>query len=257
MNTKLITFASSLLAVGALVLSYGVGCGDDDDVFMTNAPAANTASTNVAATNVAATNVAATNVAATNVAATNVAATNVAATNTGTTNVAGLGSNYIDDGTIKGYCFGFYKVGGVQTDCNVETELCCAYSLPGTSWDDIAMVGCNVNQDSAGGDGSELTWTPPALSSQICIDGGGFTRLQIQGPNGADDSNDRWCATGTGCIAFSEFNTECWEGGNGTAYAGQPLQAVAALMPSLSDGETVATNPVSDTLCVSSISVVP
>ena len=264
MNTKLITLASSLLAVGALVLSYGAGCGDGNTSTLPTSNVQTNVATNMAtnmATNVAtnmATNVAtnmATNV-ATNVAtnmATNVA-TNVA------TNATPLAADYLDDGTIHGYCYGFYQVEsspGVvdKTDCDVTSGLTCPYTLPGTSWNDVAMIGCNVNQDTAGGDGSELTWVPTATS--ICITGTGFTRIQIQGPAGATDENDRWCAnvtSGGGCAAFSTFNTHCWDNG-GNTYANEPLQAVGALQPSLSDGVSVAVNPISDTMVVTDIHV--
>jgi hypothetical protein len=245
MNTKLITFSSSLLAVGALALAYGAGCGDDG---ATGTPVYTATPTNTAATNTAATNTAATNTAATNTAATNTPATATAATNT----VAQPGG-YLDTGVLHGYCFGLYKVGTVETKCDVEAALTCDYTLPGTSWDDIAMIGCNVNQPVEGGDGSEGTLVPTFTS--ICIQGTGFERIQIQGPNGATDAEDRWCAVpdATGCAALSSFNTKCWDN-SGSTYASQPLEQVAALQPSKSDGVDVAVNPLSGTIVISSIS---
>jgi hypothetical protein len=61
-------------------------------------------------------------------------------------------------------------------------------------------------------------------------------RIQIQGPNGHRDENDRWCYNiedlqGPSFAPYAEFNTECWEGGNGTNWNGQPISAVVFLVP--------------------------
>jgi hypothetical protein len=60
-------------------------------------------------------------------------------------------------------------------------------------------------------------------------------RVQIQGPNGAKDENDRWCYTVTGAggkvfAPFTEFNTQCWNG-KGNAYKGEPISAVVFSIP--------------------------
>lgn len=60
-------------------------------------------------------------------------------------------------------------------------------------------------------------------------------RVQIQGPNGASDENDRWCYTITDVSGpifapFAQFNTKCWDG-TGTAYNGQPISAVVFTVP--------------------------
>src|SRR6185369_15573348 len=58
-------------------------------------------------------------------------------------------------------------------------------------------------------------------------------RVQVQGPNGATDANDRWCAPlfgSGGFIPWDAFNTKCWDG-SGTKYAGQPLTAAMILVP--------------------------
>ena len=167
-------------------------------------------------------------------------------------NVPIVGGDYIDAGVIHGYCFGLMIVGGVETIFDVESQLCCPYSLPGTSWEDIAMIGCNVNQPVSGATAG--TWTP-ANTGGICVRGTGFQRIQIQGPNGATDANDRWCAavpTTGGCVPWPEFNTACWDN-SGRYYAFEPLEMVAALQPSLSDGVDVAVTPISGELCIRSL----
>jgi hypothetical protein len=69
-------------------------------------------------------------------------------------------------------------------------------------------------------------------------------RVQIQGPNGHrnDDigANDRWCYTieeteGPIFAPYGEFNTECWPGGEGTDWNGEPISAVVFLVPGETD----------------------
>jgi hypothetical protein len=66
-------------------------------------------------------------------------------------------------------------------------------------------------------------------------------RIQIQGVNGATDATQRWCATisdaaGPSFVKFTDFYPQCWNVGStsgspGTAYAGQPIDAVVFLVP--------------------------
>jgi hypothetical protein len=78
-------------------------------------------------------------------------------------------------------------------------------------------------------------------------------RLQLGGPNGDTDANDRWCATITAfdqavLIPWAAFNTACWDH-SGSTYAGQPIQNVDVLVP----GATVAG---AYSFCVNSIAPV-
>lgn len=64
---------------------------------------------------------------------------------------------------------------------------------------------------------------------------GATLRIQIQGPNGAKDENDRWCYTitdpsGPILAKFSDFNTKCWDG-TGNDYAGEPISAIVFTVP--------------------------
>src|SRR5690606_11272760 len=76
-------------------------------------------------------------------------------------------------------------------------------------------------------------------------------RIQIGGPNAETDPNDRWCAPiGTGgelFVPFDAFNTECWVGGEGNTYAGEPITNVSIVVP----GEDVAAIPFD--FCVQSL----
>ena len=74
-------------------------------------------------------------------------------------------------------------------------------------------------------------------------------RIQIQGVKGATDPTARWCATitdasGPSFVKLSDFYPSCWYVGvagqnPGTAYAGQPIDAVVFLVP----GTTTAKAP--------------
>jgi hypothetical protein len=67
-------------------------------------------------------------------------------------------------------------------------------------------------------------------------------RVQIQGPNGDVDENDRWCATLSQfetnvTIAWNGFNTKCWDN-SGDWYAGQPLEAALVFVPGMGNSDT-------------------
>ena len=111
----------------------------------------------------------------------------------------------------------------------------CASGTVMTGDSNVAMVGWNLNQGTVAGD-PPITVMPKLKGVQVAITnrGGSELRLQLQGPNGAMNANDRWCAVipGTGgFIPFDAFNTECWAGGMGMPYMGQPLTAVIVLVP--------------------------
>jgi hypothetical protein len=118
------------------------------------------------------------------------------------------------------------------------TPYCASGSVgPKSDFGGFAMIGYNLNQaadsDIAG------TWTPSGssgLTVSFTNSGGSALRVQIQGPNGATDENDRWCYSLTGSggtitIPWASFNTYCWGGAGTTYYSGQSLQAVALLIP--------------------------
>lgn len=157
--------------------------------------------------------------------------------------------------SLFGYCFAKQEVGNVSTIASTLLDsLTFSYSLPGTSWDDFALLGCNLQQPISGGAGTELPWLPEG--NGICVQGMGFSRIQIQGPNGASDPRDRWCAEGPGCVAWTDFRHECWPGAaDTTPYERQPLTQVIALQPSLSDGVDVVVTPLTGTICVSRVEI--
>jgi xyloglucan-specific endo-beta-1,4-glucanase len=131
------------------------------------------------------------------------------------------------------------------------------YCVSGTvkavpDWLGVSLLGFNLNEDPATAD---CTYEPVDTSAEgppaVTVTKAGlavnfvkrgddktFTlRAQIQGPNGASDASDRWCANlieaqGKELIPWSEFNTVCWESETeGEPYDGQPISAVVFTVP--------------------------
>jgi endoglucanase len=113
--------------------------------------------------------------------------------------------------------------------------LCASGSVaPQPDWGGYAMIGVNLNQARAQG-APENTIVPASagLFVDVTDTGGSQLRVQISGPNGAFDPNQRWCAPiagSGGFIPWGSFSTACWDL-SGTAYSGQPLAQIAILVP--------------------------
>lgn len=145
------------------------------------------------------------------------------------------GGGYIQSGAWKGYAFTAVEGGTITPEdfaASTDFPLCVSGMLePGYS--NTAMIGWNINQ-TAEGDPMTVVPTEEGIQVSVMNPGGSELRLQIQGPNGATDENDRWCATipgNGGLIPFDAFNTQCWTGGMGNAYMGEPLTSVLVLVP--------------------------
>lgn len=145
---------------------------------------------------------------------------------------------YITSGAWKGFAWSAPGGDATITPTSFETSKAFPLCVQGTvqpGYDNLAMLGWNINQ-AAEENAPLLTVSPAAEGVTIAISNPGGTelRLQIQGPNGETDPNDRWCAVipgSGGFIPYDGFNTECWVGGEGMAYAGQPLSAVLVMVP--------------------------
>lgn len=142
---------------------------------------------------------------------------------------------------------------------------------PSYNAEGVALLGFNLAQDPATAD---CTYVPVDPSVQgppgVTLTGSGIAfdfaktgnfilRVQIQGPNGAADANDRWCATieapnGKDHIEWGDFNTECWSTSSGTDYAGEPISAVVFTVPGEGWGDDwgdeATAAPVSFDFCV-------
>jgi hypothetical protein len=119
------------------------------------------------------------------------------------------------------------------------TGLCATGTVAGTSdYSAVAMVGINLNQPNEDPAPAPATWTPPSESVGVAYQITNFAhpglRIQIQAPGGDTNANLRFCAelpANAGNLAWSSFNTACWDG-SGTDYDGTtPLESIMVLMP--------------------------
>jgi endoglucanase len=101
-------------------------------------------------------------------------------------------------------------------------------------WGGYAMIGVNLNQSlTEGAPENSVVPTGAGVTVDVTNTGGSQLRVQISGPNGATDPNDRWCVPiggKGGFIPWGSFNTACW-GGYGNAYRGEPITQIAILVP--------------------------
>jgi hypothetical protein len=157
---------------------------------------------------------------------------------------------YVTSGSWHGYAWTAADGTGstiTPKDFSAATSgkpLCVSGSVAGLpDFSGVAMLGVNLNQsDAPGAATGTVTPTLDGVTVNVSNSGQSPLRLQIEGPTGGTDANDRWCAplTGTGgFVPWSSFNTECWSGGAGTAYDGKsPLTSVSILVPGTGSGAT-------------------
>jgi hypothetical protein len=140
-------------------------------------------------------------------------------------------------GNWKGYAWTAASPGSSITPSDfarVHGPPLCATGTVASGVNNTAMVGINLNQVS--GINTPANTVVPTMAGvfvQVTNRTSAMLRVQVQGPNGATDANDRWCAPlfGTGgFIPWDAFNTKCWDG-SGTKYARQPLVAAMILVP--------------------------
>ncbi|HEX9622693.1 MAG TPA: hypothetical protein VF989_21270 [Polyangiaceae bacterium] len=122
------------------------------------------------------------------------------------------------------------------------------------SYDAVALLGFNLAEPAQGADCSYQPVDvnapgPPAVnltSTGIAVNfsrsTGAPLRVQIQGPDGARDANNRWCYTinepeGPIHALWEHFDTKCWEATTpgaqttGNGYNNEPISAIVFLVP--------------------------
>jgi hypothetical protein len=164
---------------------------------------------------------------------------------------------YFRSGAWNGYAFTATSIAGTTiTPTSFETlppgePFCVTGSVAADpAYGGVSLLGFNLNQAQQAAEGE----TEPAVGTIVPTGTGiavAFTqtvpstlRIQIQGPTGETNADDRWCYeipgnAGPIFAPYSDFNTECWTGGMGTDYAGQPLSAVLFSVP----GDDTAATP--------------
>ena len=106
-----------------------------------------------------------------------------------------------------------------------------------------AMILFNLNQANPQGDveqpNAEIVPQGNGLYVDVTNSANNDLRIQIQDSLGADSADHRWCAlySRAGVIAWNTFNTACWDN-SGSAYAREPINAVAVAVPGDSGSDT-------------------
>jgi len=143
----------------------------------------------------------------------------------------------VSNGTFKGYAttFGIGIGGGyilAPPDYDNEGAYTCAAGAlyPNTRPESQAGFHWNVNQAMTPANAPPMTVTP--IGAGLLINAPGTTRSMRVNLN---DATTTWCAylpqDGGGVIPWSSFKTECWPGGESTAYALQPFVSVQISAP--------------------------
>jgi len=167
-----------------------------------------------------------------------------------TTGTAGGGSSdvitgYFTSGTWKGFAWtATFGTGNTVTPASfagvADWPVCAKGTVKGVAdGSNGAMVGWNLNQDKVK-DAPLQTITPSKAGVTVNIKANATAqlRLQIQAADGETNAAHRWCAeigtTGEKIfVPWASFNTECWPGGDGTAYDGTtPLAQTIVQVPS-------------------------
>jgi hypothetical protein len=148
---------------------------------------------------------------------------------------------------LGGACWHGYATAGIGTG-DMESMIMptsfgmcgpsCMLSISGTvgsateanNYIGVAFLSFNANQ--AAGASAKGTVTPTGTNMIVrYASTAAVTRIQISAGSAA---TTRWCATLTGSpatIPYTMFNTECWEGGLGTAYNKAPIDTVQLVVP--------------------------
>jgi hypothetical protein len=97
-----------------------------------------------------------------------------------------------------------------------------------------SYVYLGFNLDQAAGSSSKKTRVPMGMGLAVrYTNTGGSPVVRVQISSGSAAST-RWCApltSASATIPYAMFNTECWEGGRGTAYEREPIDTVQLVIP--------------------------
>ena len=159
---------------------------------------------------------------------------------------------YYESGSWHGRVSTFADSGVIEP-ANFDGATDAPYCMNGTvepSADPSAGAGFSwyLNQETSC-QGSDcvppIATTGPALNGiALRLDNPGDSplRVEVLGANGDDNPDDRWCVDlgqvgGVVFVPWSDFNTECWPGGTGSAYGSEPLERLTVVVPGLAEGD--------------------
>jgi hypothetical protein len=133
----------------------------------------------------------------------------------------------------------------------------CAKGTVGDAYEAVALLGFNITEPAATADckynpnaaqekadpGVAPSAGKAGIAVNISSNVASSLRIQIQGPDGGTDANNRWCydlnASGSGggekaFAPYSDFYTQCWgstTAEKGNKYNNEPISAVVFLVP--------------------------
>ncbi len=161
----------------------------------------------------------------------------------GTGGTGGYPGGYFVSGDWAGY--GWTATDGSSGSTIVPDNFGEVYGLPfcasgnvaaAPDYSGVGIIGVNLNQDFVAGSPIESVWPRnDGVTVTVTNVKGSDLRLQVNGPNGATDANDRWCAplgtaSGTYFVPWSNLNTRCWDN-SGAFYTGQAIVSAQLLVP--------------------------
>jgi hypothetical protein len=166
--------------------------------------------------------------------------------------VIGEAGGYLVGGDWKGYVWTGVDEGMVASidPPNFETILqppyCVSGVVPPTSdFGAVAIWGWTVNQEAklmpTDPDPPKATVTPTKMGVMVNVSTTSPAELRVQVQAPAPDETF-WCTTlgETGVdtfIPWTDFNTECWQGGDGDTYAMQEIESIMITVPGGGEGE--------------------
>jgi hypothetical protein len=157
---------------------------------------------------------------------------------------------------MHGYAFASASPAATSTAMPTAFNTCgnpcmlCFSGEVGASDNDVALIGFNVSQSPGSTMKALMKPTGKSLTVGFSKIGTFPLRVQLQAKNA---EGSRWCYTVTEpspvTIPYASFNTECWEGGAGKAYANEEIEAIMLLIP----GSMAATAATPYEACLTSL----
>ena len=151
-------------------------------------------------------------------------------------------------GCFHGYAFASASPAATSKAMPTSFAMCgagcmlCFSGTVGATVNDVALMGFNVSQSPGASATAVATPTGTGLTVGFTKTGTFPLRVQIQAK--AATAMTRWCytipdtAVSPVTIPYAMFNTECWVGGKGTAYAKEPIESMMLLIPGNATAET-------------------
>jgi hypothetical protein len=124
------------------------------------------------------------------------------------------------------------EFGMCGVDCMLKVTGTVAPATEENMYAGVAYLGFNLKQGL--GATAKMTVVPTGTGIAVTYGNVGaseIVRVQISAGSAA---TTRWCAplvTSGAVIPYAMFNTQCWEGGTGTAYAKQPIDTLQLIVP--------------------------